>query len=110
VLVVFGLLFMVTIYPLIMFVRQEPALSIMMSLYVTLGFLAAGSPRSVGQSQPDRFAAWSSFAHAALMAVQAYKDMISRSELGGALVVFGAALIVLAPAKHPVERASAAGT
>jgi hypothetical protein len=45
------------------------------------------------------------------MAVQAYNNMISRSELGGvaALVVIGAALIVLAPAKHPVERASAAG-
>jgi len=44
VLVVVGLLFVAAVYPLLMFVRQEPALAMMLSLYVTLGILAAGSP------------------------------------------------------------------
>ena len=55
------------------------------------------------------FTAWSSFAHAALMAVQAFRNLIQRGELWGvaALVIIGVALIVLAPAKS-VERVSAA--
>jgi hypothetical protein len=55
------------------------------------------------------FTAWSSFAHAALMAVQAFRNLIQRGELWGvaALVIIGGALIVLAPAKS-VERVSAA--
>jgi hypothetical protein len=55
------------------------------------------------------FTAWSSFAHAALMAVQAFRNLIPRGELRvAALVIIGVALIVLAPAKQPVERVSAA--
>jgi hypothetical protein len=55
------------------------------------------------------FTAWSSFAHAAVMAVQAYQKMIERGELLGvaALVVIGVALIALAPAKELVARTSA---
>jgi hypothetical protein len=37
VLVLVGLLFVAGIYPLIVMLRQEPALAMMMSLYVTLG-------------------------------------------------------------------------
>jgi len=37
VLVVVGLLFTALVYPLMMFVRQEPALAMMLSVYVTLG-------------------------------------------------------------------------
>src|SRR3989442_3589054 len=69
VLVVVGLLFVAAVYPLLMFVRQEPALAMMLSLYVTLGIfllLAAGNP-SANRSL-IAFTAWSSFAHAALMA------------------------------------------
>ena len=54
VLVVVGLLFVAAVYPLLMFVRQEPALAMMLSLYVTLGIfllLAARNPSS--ESQPD---------------------------------------------------------
>jgi len=95
---------------LVMFVRQEPALAMMLSLYVTLGFfllLAARNP-SANRSL-IAFTAWSSFAHAALMAVQAIRNLIPRGELLGvaALVIIGVALIVLAPA-NSVERASAA--
>ena len=47
VLVVVGLIFFGLVYPLTMFVRQEPALAMMLSLYVTLGIfllLAARNP------------------------------------------------------------------
>lgn len=47
---------------------------------------------------------------AAVMALQAFRNLIPRGELVGvgALVVNGLALIVLAPAKRPAERVSAA--
>jgi hypothetical protein len=55
------------------------------------------------------FTAWSSFAHATLMGVQASLGFIARRELLGVatFIVIGAALIALAPAKESVERASA---
>ena len=55
------------------------------------------------------FAAWSSFAHAALMAVQAFLSLIPRRELVGVVVfiVIGVTLIALAPAKQSVGQASA---
>jgi hypothetical protein len=37
VLVLVGLLFTALVYPLVLFVKQEPALAMMLSLYVTLG-------------------------------------------------------------------------
>jgi hypothetical protein len=112
VLVVVGLIFCGLVYPLTMFVRQEPAWAMMLSVYVTLGIfllLAARDP-SANRSL-IAFTAWSSFAHAALMAVQAFRNLIARGELVGvaALVIIGAALIVLAPARKSGELASAAG-
>jgi hypothetical protein len=109
VLVVVGLIFSGLVYPLMMSMRQEPALAMMLSLYVTLGiflFLAARDP-SANRSL-IAFTAWSSFAHAALMAVQAFRDLIPRGELMGvaALVMIGLARIVLAPA-NSVTRVSA---
>jgi hypothetical protein len=110
VLVVVGLIFASLVYPLTMFVRQEPALAMMLSVYVTLGIfllLAARDP-SANRSL-IAFTAWSSFAHATLMATQAFRDLIPRGELWGvaALVIIGVVLIVLAPAKS-VTRVSAA--
>ncbi len=113
VLVLVGLLFSAGVYPLMMFVRQEPALAMMLSLYVTLGIfllLAARNP-STNRSL-IAFTAWSSFAHAAVMGVQAFRNLIARGELLGvaALVIIGIALIVLTPAKQSMmERASAVG-
>ena len=112
VLVVVGLLFVATVYPLLMFVRQEPALAMMLSLYVTLGIfllLAARDP-SANRSL-IAFAAWSSLAHAALMGVQALGNYIARTELVGValLAVIGVTLIVLAPAKQSMQPASAVG-
>ena len=109
VLMLVGLLFTAMVYPLVLFVKQEPALAMMMSLYVTLGIflmLAARDPSA--NRNLIAFTAWSSFAHAAVMSFQAFRDLISRGELWGsaALVVIGIALIALAPAKS-VERISA---
>ena len=36
-LILVGVLFMAAAYPLLVFAKQEPALSMMLSLYVTLG-------------------------------------------------------------------------
>jgi Family of unknown function (DUF6632) len=108
VLVVLGLLFCAGIYPLMLMVKQDPALAMMMSLYATLGIFLLMAARNPPEHRSlIAFTAWSSFAHAALMAVQASLNLISRRELGGVafFVVIGVALIALAPAKS-VERAS----
>src|ERR1700751_262787 len=111
-LVLVGLLFSALVYPLTMFMRQDPALAMMLSLYVTLGvfLLRAASNPSANRSL-IAFTACSSFAHAALMAVQAFRNVIPRGELLGVavLVVIGVALIMLAPAKQSEERVSAVG-
>jgi hypothetical protein len=110
VLVVVGLIFCGLVYPLTMFVRQEPALAMMLSVYVTLGvFLLLAARNPPANRSLIAFTAWSSFVHAALMAGQAFGNLIQRGELWGvgALVIIGVALLVLAPAK-PVERVSAA--
>jgi drug/metabolite transporter superfamily protein YnfA len=111
VLVLVGLLFVAGIYPLIVMLRQEPALAMMMSLYVTLGvFLLFASRNPSANRSLIAFTAWSSFAHAAVMAVQAYQNMIVPRELLGvaAFGIIGVALIALAPAKQPVQQVSAA--
>src|SRR6516164_4945400 len=110
VLVLLGLLFCAAVYPLLMMVKQDPALAMMMSLYATLGIfllLASRSPSS--HRSLIAFAAWSSFAHASVMAVQAYLGFIARRELLGVatFIVIWVALLILAPAKpmrHPTER------
>jgi hypothetical protein len=110
VLVVVGLIFSGLVYPLTMFVRQEPALAMMLSVYVTLGiFLLLAARDPLANRSLIAFTAWSSFAHAALMAVQAFRNLIARGELVGVavLVVIGVLLIALAPAKL-VARVSAA--
>jgi hypothetical protein len=91
---------------------QSPALAMMMSLYVTLGvFLIMAARNPSANRSLIAFTAWSSFAHAAVMWFQAFRNLISRGELIGSavLVVIGLALIVLAPARQPVERDSAVG-
>ena len=110
VLVLVGLVFCAAVYPLILMVRQEPALAMMMSLYATLGvFLLLASRNPSASRSLIAFTAWSSFAHAAVMGFQASRNMIERRELFGVafFVVVGIALIALAPAKS-VERTSAA--
>lgn len=109
VLVIVGLLFLAAAYLVIAFIRQEPALAMMASVYATLGvflFLAVRNPSA--HRSLIAFTAWSSFAHAGVMGVQAFRNMIQRGELVGVavLVVIGVVLVALAPAKS-VERTSA---
>jgi len=108
VLVVVGVLFCAALYPLVLMVKQDPALAMMMSLYATLGvFLLLASRNPSAHRSLIAFAAWSSFAHATVMSVQAYLNFIARRELFGVATfgVIGIALIALAPAKPSVERA-----
>src|SRR5437762_11297920 len=64
-----GMLFLVLVYPLLIFMRQEPALAMMLSVYVTLGiFLLLASRNPSANRSLIAFTAWSSFVHAALMA------------------------------------------
>ena len=110
VLVLVGLLFCAGVYPLILMVKQDPALAMMMSLYATLGvFLLLASRNPSAHRSVIAFAAWSSFAHATVMSVQAYLNFIARRELIGSAVfiLIGAALIALAPAKQSAERTAA---
>ena len=110
VLLLIGLLFSAGIYPLTMFFRSEPALAMMLSLYVTLGiFLLIAARNPSAHRSLIAFTAWSSFAHAAVMGTQAFRNVVARGELLGVavLIVIGSTLIVLAPPKQLVERLSA---
>jgi hypothetical protein len=109
--VVLGLLFSAAVYPLMMMVKQDPSLAMMMSLYATLGiFLLLASRNPSANRSLIAFTAWSSFAHAAVMGVQAFRNLIPRGELRGvvALVIVGVTLTVLAPAKPSGVRVSSA--
>ena len=115
VLVLLGLFFVAAIYPLMTTVRSawqansEDATPMMLSLYVTLGIFVLLAARNPSEHRSlIAFTAWSSFAHATLMAVQASLNLIPRRELVGVarFIVIGVMLIALAPAKKPAERAS----
>jgi len=117
VLVLVGLVFSAGIYPLVTSVRsgwqanKEDALPMMLSLYVTLGIFLLLAARNPSASRSViAFAAWSSFAHACVMAVMAVHLANERGDLliaGAVFGVIGATLLVLAPAKPSGERASA---
>ena len=110
VLVLVGLLFTAAVYPLVGMHLEDQALRMMLSVYATLGVFLLIAARNPSEHRSlIAFTAWSSFAHAGVMAVQVYYGLIARSEGIGvvALGVIGAVLIVLAPAKPPRELASA---
>jgi hypothetical protein len=102
VLVIVGLLFVATFYGLVT-LREEEALQMMLSIYVTLGvFLLLASRNPSANRSLIAFTAWSSIAHAAVMAVQSLHDVGERRHLlvgSLAFVVIGAALIALVPPK-----------
>jgi hypothetical protein len=102
-----GVLFLALTYPLIVFVRQDPALSMMFSLYVTLGvFLLLAIRNPPANRSLIAFTAWSSLAHTALMGTQAMQNMVARVEMYGVavLIVIGLVLLALAPAKPAAVR------
>ena len=112
ILVVAGLVFTAGIIPLLLFFSREPAVAMMMSIYVALGIcllLAVRNPDSNGSL--IAFAGWANVAHAGVMAVQQFKHVIQRQELLGVVLfgVIGVLLVALAPRKKSIERVAAAG-
>jgi hypothetical protein len=103
VLVVVGLLFVAAAYPLVFLLRGDPTLQMMLSLYITLGvFLLLASRNPSAHRSLIAFAAWSSLAHAGVMAVQSVGDASERVHLliGVAMfAVIGIILIMFAPVK-----------
>jgi hypothetical protein len=101
VLFVVGLLFLIGVYGLIQPV--PPADQMLGSVYATLGvFLLLAARKPSANQSLIAFAAWSSFVHGAVMAVEAIENLIPRSDLLVAVVplfVIGVALLALAPAK-----------
>jgi hypothetical protein len=97
-LVIVGLLFVATIYPLLRMPLEE-TLQMMLSLYVTLGiFLLLAARNPSAHRSLIAFAAWSSFAHGGVMAVQSIHDVGEREHLligTFAFVVIGAVLLSL---------------
>jgi hypothetical protein len=85
----------------------------MLSLYVTLGiFLLLAARNPSANRSVIAFAAWSSFAHASVMAVMAVHLPRERGDLpiaGAVFSIIGTVLIVLAPAKQSGERTPAPG-
>jgi len=110
VLVVVGLLFCAGVYPLTMFFSREPAVPMIMSIYVTLGiFLLLAVRDPAANRSLIAFGGWANLAHAGVMAVQEYRNVIQRQELAGVVVfaVVGVVLVALAPARKSVEKGSA---
>ena len=106
-LVVVGILFLIGVYAFIQ--PAPPADQMLGSVYATLGiFLVLAARNPSANRSLIAFAAWSSLAHGAVMAVQAIYNVIPRSDLLVAVVPFlviGVALMALAPGKVAVAAA-----
>ena len=102
VLVIMGLLFLAGVYPLLR-LQLDPSEQMLGGVYAALGiFLLLALRNPSANRSLIAFTAWSSLVHAAIMAVQAFRNVIPRADLLRAvlpLVIVGVALIVLAPAK-----------
>jgi len=117
VLVLVGLLFSAGIYALTMSLwkmnESDYGDDMMLSLYFALGIFPLIAVRNPSANRSlIAFAAWSSFAHGAVMAVLAVhiaSERVSLLTAVAVLVIIGVVLIALAPAKQSGERASAAG-
>jgi hypothetical protein len=101
---VVGLLFVAGLYAIT--TTDEPADQMLGVVYATLGvFLLLALRNTSANRSLIAFTAWSSIAHAAIMALQAYRNVIPRADLLRAvlpLTIIGLALILLAPAKARV--------
>src|SRR5262245_11995766 len=119
VLVAVGLIFLLAVYPLMMYLwpsgwrwqpNQPEYEQMILGVYATLGiFLLLASRNPSANRSLIGFTAWSSLVHAAIMAVQAFRNVTERGHLLGdipALLIVGVALIALAPVKLPVKKSS----
>ena len=115
-LVIVGLIFLLGVYPLMMFLwpsgwrwqpNQPEYEQMILGVYGTLGiFLLLASRNPSANRSLIAFTAWSSLVHAAIMTVQAFHNASERGHLFGdvpALIIVGVVLIVLAPAKEAAE-------
>jgi hypothetical protein len=117
VLVLVGLLFSAGIYPVTMSLwkmnESDYGDDMMLSLYFALGIFLLMAVRNPSANRSlIAFAAWSSFAHGAVMAVLAVHLVSERGDLLSAvavLIVIGVTLIALAPAKLSVREVSVVG-
>jgi hypothetical protein len=117
VLVLVGLLFLAGVYPVTDSLwhanQSDYGEDMMLSIYVALGiFLLIAARNPSANRSLIAFTAWSSFAHATVMAVMAFQHASERRGFLGAVALFGTigvALIVLAPARPSGERVPAAG-
>src|SRR5215471_6047574 len=107
VLVLVGVAFSAAIYPVTMILWHREtagyADAMMGSIYVTLGILLLLAVRNPSaHNSLIAFAGWSSLAHAAVMAIMAYRDASAHDYLLGValFVVIGVPLIALSPAKR----------
>src|SRR5262245_22258016 len=117
VMVLVGLLFLAAIYPVVMSLwhpspSDDPGDTMMLSLYFTLGvFLLVAVRRPSAHRSLIAFAAWSSFAHAAVMSTLGFHmpDQKTGFLVGSAvLVLIGLTLLVLAPTKSSSQAAAEA--
>ncbi len=113
-LVLLGLFFTAAVYPIAMTVwhRDQPGYgdAMMMSLYFALGILLLMAVRNPQEHRSlIAFAAWSSFAHGAVMSAMAWRDPSARELLPGVaiLIAIGVPLLMLAPKKPAEERTTA---
>ena len=108
VMIAVGSLFVAGVYPLVTSLwhwrQSDEIVPMFLSVYATLGvFLLIAARNPSAHRSLISFAAWSSFAHASVMLIQAIGDVAGRPELFGMsaiLVVIGAPLIALVPAKR----------
>ncbi len=113
VLVLVGLIFLLGVYPLMMFLwpsgwrwqpNQPEYEQMILGVYATLGiFLLLASRNPSANRSLIAFTACSSLVHAAIMAVQAFRNPSEHGHLLGdipALFIVGVVLIALLPAKQ----------
>ncbi|MGA9545404.1 MAG: DUF6632 domain-containing protein [Candidatus Sulfotelmatobacter sp.] len=116
VLVLVGLIFLPGVYSLMMFLwpsgwrwqpNQPEYEQMILGVYATLGiFLLLASRNPSANRSLIVFTAWSSLVHAAIMAVQAFRNTSEHGHLLGdipALFIVGVALIALLPAKQSTD-------
>src|SRR5260370_9298048 len=114
-LVLVGLLFSAGIYPLTLSLwkmnQSDYGDDMMLSLYFALGiFLLMAVRNPSANSSLIAFAAWSSFAHGAVMAVLAFKLPSERAGFFGPvafLFFIGRVLFARAPPQQPLDHGAA---
>ncbi len=117
ILVLVGLFFTAGAYPAIGGlhnpVNSDTGDTMQMAIYATLGiFLLIASRNPAAHRSLIAFAAWSSFAHAAVMGTLGFEIPEARTGFliaSGLLFVIGVALIALAPRKQSVGQVLASG-